>query len=195
MRAVLACAVLAACAPDIAPGVYICGPEQLCPDGLVCDGAEAVCVNEATALPFACGPEHVDVPGDDAPATAQSLGDLTCNSLVVEAISCLPGGDAGDFYTFRVLDGCTTARLRASVIYPVAFQRVVLQLAKVGEAPMTIDTECPPRNLDAGAAASCLDAAIAPGEYVIGVVPDGTGTCDGACAFNRYSLGLQISTP
>lgn len=195
MRALVLVGFAAACTPEIAPGAYLCGPEQICPEGLACNGTNNICVTESAALPFACGDMHSEIPGDDAPASAQSLGELSCISLVRETAGCLPDGDVGDFYEFRVASNCTDARLRASVVYPIAFQRLVLQLGKVGETPMTIDSECPiSRATDAGDAISCLDAAVSSGSYILSVVADGTGDCDGTCKYNRYSLGLQVST-
>lgn len=196
MRAAFALILLAACSPDIAPGSYKCGPEELCPDGLQCNRETAVCESPINAAPFACGDENVDVPSNETPATAQSIGDLACVSLVAEARSCLPAGDSGDFFTFRIADGCTSARLRASVVFPVAFQRLVLQIGKEGEAPVTIESPCAGnRTIDDGDDVTCLDAPVASGTYVIGVVPDGTGTCDNECRFNRYQLGLQVTAP
>ena len=195
MRTALFLMSLAACSPDIAPGSYVCGPEELCPDGQQCDRATNVCVSPTSAQPFACGEKNVDVPSNETPATAQSLGDLACVSLVAEARSCLPTGDTGDFYTFKVVDGCTNSHVQASVVYPIAFQRLVLQLAKVGESPVTMDMACPGnRTNDDGDAVSCLDVPVTPGTYVIGVVPDGTGTCDNECRFSRYQLGVQVTT-
>lgn len=186
----------AACSPDIAPGTYVCGPEEACPEGQQCNRATAVCVSPINAAPFACGDTNPDVPSNETPATAQSLGDLACVSLVAERRSCLPVGDTGDFYTFRIVDGCPTARLRASVVFPVAFERVVLQLAKQDETPVTVDTTCPAnRTIDDGEGVSCLDAMVGSGTWVLGVVPDGTGNCDNECRFNRYSVGLQVTTP
>jgi|MudIll2142460700_1097286.scaffolds.fasta_scaffold00532_10 hypothetical protein len=195
MRAVFATLLFAAaCTPDVAPGTYLCGPEELCPDGLACNRATAICEVPSNAEPFACGDKNVDVPGDDAPATAQSLGDFACVSLVAERRSCMPVGDAGDFYRFRVNDGCTNVHVTASVVHAVAFERLVLQLAKEGETPVTIDTPCSSnRTTDDGNAVSCLDAPVGPGTYVIGVVPDGTGNCDNECRFNRYGLAVQVT--
>ncbi|MBA3500013.1 MAG: hypothetical protein M4D80_33985 [Myxococcota bacterium] len=196
MRAVFTTLLFAtACAPEIAPGSYVCGPEELCPEGQRCNRETAVCVLPSNAAAFACGERNADVPSNETPATAQSIGDLACVSVVAEARSCLPAGDVGDFYTFRVVDGCASARLRASVVFPIAFQRLVLQLGKEGEAPMTIDSQCAGnRSLDDGDDVACLDAPVSSGTYVIGVVPDGTGTCDNECRFNRYALGLQVTT-
>lgn len=188
-------AVLGACAPDIAPGAYLCGPERLCPEGLACNGPDGVCVTESRAQPFACGAENAEVPGDDAPATAQDFGEMSCLSLVRERRGCLPDGDVGDFYTITISGSCTSAQLKATIVYPIAFQRLVMQLGKAGETPMTIDSECPPRGDTSGDIASCLDATVAPGEYVLGVIPDGTGDCDGTCKHNRYGLAVQVTTP
>lgn len=195
MRAAIAMLVLAACTPDIAPGTYVCGPEELCPEGLVCDRATTICELPSNAEPFACGADHPDVPGDDAPATAQTLGELACVSLVREVRSCLPEGDGGDFYTFRVADGCTNVRVTASVVYPVAFEGLALQLAREGEAPVTMETPCAAgRSTDAADAVTCLDAPVTPGTYVVGVVPDGTGDCGGQCRFTRYGFAVQVTT-
>jgi len=204
MRVVIASVLLlAACEPDIASGSYLCGPEQLCPEGLACqgsvdpngDGKDNQCVVPSAVKPFECGSRHNEVPGDDAPATAQSLGELTCVSLVRETRGCLPAGDVGDFYTFKVMDGCTGVRVDASVVYPVAWQELVLQLGKVGESPVTIDTPCEAYRAPAdGNAVSCLRAPVEPGTYTLGVIPSGTGTCDNECRFNRYGLAVQVTT-
>jgi len=136
------------------------------------------------------------VPGDDTPATAQGLGDMACVSLVRETRGCLPLGDIGDFYTFRVVDGCTNVKVQASIVYPVAFQSLTMQLGKAGETPVTLETPCAAsRAHDEGEAVACLEAPVAPGSYVLSVIPDGTGQCDNACKFNRYGLAVQVTTP
>lgn len=190
MRASLALVLFAACSPEVAPGAYFCGPEESCPDGLACDRATAVCQNQPKE--FACGSANPDVPGDDSPATAQSFGELQCVSLPQERKSCLPLGDTGDFFTFTVAANCTASRVKAGVTYPVAFEHVVLQLGKQGEMPRTIDDPCPNDSITDGFDATCLDEAVGPGTYVLGVVPDGTGTCDNECRFNRYNVFVQI---
>ena len=198
--------VFAACTPEVATGVYACGPDELCPDGLACsrdavnkDGEHLVtglCVAPGAVKQFACGQQHADVANDDSPATARTLGDLDCVSTLREAKSCLPQNDTGDFYTLTVPANCPTGNLRAAVTYPVSWQRLVLQVAKVGETPATVDVKCPGiQDDDNPLAKSCLDAPVSPGNYVIGVIADGTGNCDGDCKFNRYTLGVQITTP
>jgi hypothetical protein len=191
VRAILTLVVVAACSPDVAPGTYFCGPEELCPEGLACDRTTAVCENKPKE--FACG-QNLDTPGDDTPATAQSFGELQCVSLVQERKSCLPLGDTGDFFTFTIAANCTTSHVKAGVQFPVAFQRLVLQLGKQGETPQTIDKPCANDSIADGSDASCLDEAVGPGTYVLGVVPDGTGACDNECRFNRYSVSVQIVT-
>jgi hypothetical protein len=192
VRIILAVVLFAACSPEVAPGTYFCGPEELCPDGLACDRTTAVC--ESKPKEFTCGVKNLDTPGDDTPATAQSFGELQCVSLVTERKSCLPLGDTGDFFTFTVAAGCTTSHVKAGVIYPVAFQHLVLQLGKQGETPKSFDLPCPNDSIADGSDATCLDEAVGPGTYVLGVVPDGTGTCDNECRFNRYSVSVQIVT-
>jgi hypothetical protein len=194
MRAVFATLLfVTACSADIAPGTYLCGPEELCPDGLVCNGVDNICVNSSKQQPFTCA-DFNEIPGDDAPATAQDIGELPCVSLVRETKGCLPAGDVGDFYTFRVAAGCTSARISASVVYPIAFQSLTMQLGKAGETPTTIDKACPSsRAVPEGDGAACLDAPVTSGTWVLGVIPDGTGTCDGECKYNRYGFAMQIS--
>lgn len=198
MRALVIAALsfVAACEPSIASGSYQCGPEEMCPEGLACNRVDGLCVAPASVKPFACGAQYSDFAGDDTPATARTLGELDCISFVSETRSCLPSGDTGDFYTFKVADGCTAAHVHASVLHPIAWQHLVLQLAKVGEAPVTIESKCPTiREIDDPLTASCLEAPVQPGDYVIGVIADGSGDCAGDCKFNRYTLGVQITTP
>ena len=45
--------LLVACTPTITPGSYLCGPEQLCPEGQACNGPDNVCVRAPNAQPFA----------------------------------------------------------------------------------------------------------------------------------------------
>lgn len=194
MRAAIACVLFAAaCNPDIAPGTYLCGPEELCPEGLACNGPDNVCVAPSKQQAFECE-KNTDVPGDDAPATAQDLGELACISLVRETRGCLPEGDTSDFFTFKVADGCTGVHVLASVVYPVAFQSLTFQLGKLGESPVTMETPCGAnRATSEGDAVTCLDAPVSPGTYALGVIPDGTGTCGGTCKFNRYGLAVQVT--
>jgi hypothetical protein len=204
MRAAFAALLFcAACEPSIASGTYLCGPEELCPEGLKCnrgvvggtDEAHQVCVSPGTAKPFECGDKNSDVPGDDAPATAQSLGDMQCVSLVAQRKGCLPAGDVGDFYTFRVADGCTNTKVQASVVFPLAWQSLVMQIGKLGETPVTVDTPCSGvRPSNEGEAVACLTAPVEPGTYAIGVIPDGTGNCGNECRFNRYGIAVQVTT-
>lgn len=186
---------LAACTPEVAPGVYLCGPEQLCPEGQACNGPDNVCVLDTQARPFACG-TFPDQPGDDQPATAQDLGELPCVSVLRENPGCLPAGDTGDFYRFTVADGCTAVAVTSAVTFPIAFQPVELQLAANGTL-MTIDTPCSSsRPIEEGEETRCLEMTLAPGEtYEIGAVPTGADNCDNECAYNRYNLTLQLGTP
>jgi hypothetical protein len=187
-------AFVAACDPTIASGAYQCGPEQSCPDGFACNGVDGLCVTPASAKPFVCGAMYSDVAGDDTPATARTLGELACISPVAEERNCLPMGDTGDFYTFTVADGCSS-KVVASVLHPIAWQHLVLQLGKVGETPVTVESKCPTvRDIDDPLTASCLEAPVEPGTYVLGVIADGTADCDGDCKFNRYTLGVQLSS-
>lgn len=195
-RALLAMLVLAGCSPDIAPGSYLCGPEGLCPEGMKCNGPDNVCVLDTQAEPFSCDPD-ADPTGDDAPATAQTIGELDCVSPVHEAVGCMSAGDAADWYAFSVPATCSAVQVEVTLAFPIAFEGLALHFATAGGAGAPVEMACPSsRSPDEGEALRCFEMALTPGgSYAIGVVPDGTGTCDRTCAFNRYRLRLQLATP
>lgn len=191
--------LLVACTPTITPGSYLCGPEQLCPEGQACNGPDNVCVRAPNAQPFACDPEAVDPAGDDAPATGTVVGDLLCVSSVIVMTGCLRAEDPSDWVQFDVPTGCTAVGVTAKVTYPIAFQPLALQIAKGTEAPQQMDTACPSSaELVEGEDERCLDMTLEPGaHYALGIVHDDAANadCDGACRSNRYQLRFQLETP
>lgn len=197
----LSFAVLGAvgCSPTITPGSYLCGPEMLCPEGQQCNGADNVCVEPRNAVPFTCGRDHDDLPGDDTPASGTPLGELGCVSNQRVMNGCLVDGDPGDFVQFDVPSVCTSVGVSATVVYPIAFVPLSLVFAKGSETPTRSEIECPESvQLFEGEDIRCLEVTLEPGaHYAIGVVPDDAADadCDGACRANRYQLRVGLETP
>ncbi|MDQ3367971.1 MAG: hypothetical protein M3680_21305 [Myxococcota bacterium] len=196
MRRALFAIVLAACTPEIAPGTYLCGPEQLCPEGQACNAPDNVCVFESQAQPFSCDPD-LDPPGDDTPATAISVGTLACVSPARELIGCMGEGDRADWHELDVPAACTAVQIEATLAFPIAFEELGLQLSSDGGAGTAVEMPCGTSRAPVeGETLRCFEMTVTPGgRYAIGVVAEGTGTCDGACAFNRYRLRVQLATP
>jgi hypothetical protein len=197
MRAPSIAIVLAACAPQVAPGTYLCGQERLCPEGQACNGTDNICVLDVQAKPFECTEKYPNPANDDAPANAQQLGSFECVSVLREAKGCLSLGDTADFYTVDVPASCSSVKLKSRVNFPLAFQPLALTVAAGSGTPMRIDSPCtglvPP---DDGEESLCLETVVTPGtRYAVGVVPAGGGDCDGGCAFNRYLVNVQLVTP
>ena len=198
----LAFVVVAACTPDIAPGAYLCGPEQLCPDGLVCNGGvdsdpetpDNVCVVAPQAEAFACGTTDT---ADDTPDTGQVIAGLSCVSAPHETKGCLLDADGADWFQFDVPGNCTAVQLEARLTFPVAFEPLALQLATDGAAPQPAETPCKSsETAEDGDEARCFKLTVENGAHLaLGVVHAGTATCGGACAHNRYRLTVQLSTP
>lgn len=194
--------VVAACTPDIAPGAYLCGPEESCPEGLACNAGvdmdpatpDNVCVVPGVAQPFACGVP--DFPDDD-PATGRIIANLSCVSPANESKGCLNDGDVGDWYQFDVPANCNAVQIEARLRFPVAFEPLAMQLATDGGAPMPADTPCSgTQQADDGEEIRCFKLTVTNGSHqAIGVVHSATDNCDGACAHNRYTLSVQLSTP
>lgn len=194
----VAALALAACTPEVTPGAYLCGPEQLCPDGLACNGPDAVCVLASAALPFACDPDTNDVEPNDALATAQPLfgGAAACVTPVAEVLGCLPGDDAGDWYRFASVDNCTAVGIDARIVFSTAFEALTLELLDADGAVVATGVPCINDPADDGETRVCLRTPLTPGApYALRVEPSAEGACGGACAYNRYSLTVGLETP
>ncbi len=187
---------LVACSADIAPGTYFCGPEQLCPEGMACNGADNICTVPSQVLPFDCG-EINDRPDDDLPEAGLQLAALECVSGVRELKQCLFEDDPGDWFQFDVPDNCSAVQIEARLTFPLAFEPVAIQLSTDGGPPVTVDTDCQfSAGENAGEISRCFEMTVSNGSHqAIGLVHSGVDNCDGACAFNRYTLNLQLSTP
>jgi hypothetical protein len=200
--AIVAALALAACTEEIASGTYLCGPEGLCPDGMVCNGGAGtpeepgnVCVFPANVEPFSCG-DLADPTGDDDPTQGLLLDNLACVSGILEAKGCLRTDDVGDWYQFDVPSNCNKVQVVARLTFPIAFEPIAMQFATdAGVVPA--DTGCGPAQAPApGEAAVCFKQTLQnSAHHAFGLVHSGTANCDGACTSNRYKLLVQLSTP
>jgi hypothetical protein len=195
MRALLVLA-LVGCTPDVAPGAYLCGPEQACPPGQACDGSDNTCVVASSALPFACDP-MVEHEPDDTPQQGVALPALGCVSNPVRDASCIAAGDAQDWVTFVAPTGCTAVEAKAEVSYPVAYEPLTIDLWELGGmTEVAPGGACAQGTGAAGDDARCLQLTLTPGaSYGIEVHPAGGGDCGGTCNYNRYTLTVQTDTP
>jgi hypothetical protein len=196
MRASWLVVALAACAPEIAPGSYLCGAEEACPAGQACDGSSDACVLASTATPFTCA-DGTDHPGDDTSATARALPALPCVSSPYRESGCLPAGDAADWFAFATPAECTAVEVQARISVPIAYEGLSLQLWNLdANSEIGSDVPCPDSIDDPAHAERCITLTVNPGgHYGLVVAPSGTGTCGGACAYNRYDLSVQLATP
>ena len=203
MRALLLCIPLAACNADVVSGSYLCGPEELCPDGQKCNGTddkasglvEDSCVLSSLARPFVCSPA-VNVEPDDSMAQAHALALADCVSVPFVTNDCMLASDAADWVSFVPSSVCTAVKVEARVTFPIAYEDLGLTLWDIDHnMQVGTDKDCPASSDEANVR-RCLDVTLVPGtKYGIEVKPTGEGTCNGACAYNRYSLSVQLSTP
>lgn len=194
MRALIFVA-LVGCSPDIGSGLYLCGPEQACPKEQMCDGPTNACVSPSSASAFACDPRIVKA--DDTAATATVVAsNLSCVSPLATSDGCLAKGDGHNWYTFTAPTGCTSLEVQIKVSFPAAFEPIGIVLADANGTELATDTECKAQQGNTGDNVRCLTMSITPGQaYTVDVIPAGGLDCDGECAFNRYTLNLQLATP
>lgn len=194
MRALAIVLLAAACTPEIVSGSYLCGPNATCPEGQVCNGLDNVCVHAGAALPFSCAPD-IDTEPDDQPANAYPLT-LSCELISAVIDSCLTEDDAGDWVRFVAPTTCGSQGIDVRVMYPISFERVGLELWNLDTNEIVAqDMVCPTTGV-AGEDVRCLQADLVAGvSYGVQVVPTGVDDCDGACAYNRYTLAMQLTLP
>lgn len=203
MRAIVLCVGLAACAPDIHSGSYLCGPNASCPEGQACNGADDedsglmadTCVLASTAQPFACTDQMNAEPNNTA-GEGLVLQNLGCVSAPFVMESCMPSDDSADWLTFVAPSVCSAVEVQARLVFPIAFEELGIELWDVTRnVQLATDGECA-QGAEIGAVRRCLDFELVPGTtYGVKVRPTGTGNCDGACTYNRYSLSVQLATP
>lgn len=195
----LAFVAITACTPDIAPGAYLCGPEQACPDEQVCDGVTNTCVLSSQARLFACPSGATEVEPNDDMASAQLVGNLACVSRPAEVIGCtrqLDGDDGQDWFQFDVPAVCTAVSVAVRLTFPIAYEALALELRDATGATLASGTACPQTEADDGDEQACIEHDLTPGgHYAIRIARTGEGNCGGACAHNRYTLSLQLETP
>lgn len=171
---------LAACAADIQGGAYYCGPAESCPPDTQCDPASDLCV---------------------APPDVQAFGCLEGPALA--AAGCAPGSLAttGCITTADFVDrlGLRTSACMMKLSATMSFPDALMPLAATIKDPSgnVVATSAPCGDVHGGLVDACVDFVGAPSvEYTIEVAgaPGGT-TCDGACAFNRYSLAVNTTLP
>jgi hypothetical protein len=195
MRALLFL-VVAACSPTINPGSYLCGAERSCPPDQTCDGLSDSCVLTGTEVPFTCD-MGTDTPGDDSAATATQIPQLQCVSPPFNVSGCMPAGDGQDWYKLSVLSACTSVEVDVRMSYPVAYEKLSLELWDLStNAPIGTDVQCVQSANDPAHVDRCIKLTVNPGgDYGLVVKAQSDGDCDGACAYNRYDLSVQLATP
>jgi hypothetical protein len=193
MRAMLVLAALlavAACKPDITAGTYYCGDEESCPADLRCDGPTAECVYPQDVEVFTCPDGTNAAEPDDAVADALDIGDAGCGGVPFNDNGCIDNSVDVDHIVLTTpasCDGTLDIRLR----FPLAFVPLALDLlapdgtvVQAGEITEDSDTTAQ--------VTVSLRATVGPGEqYILRIraAPDAPD-CDGACAYNRYSLSV-----
>lgn len=196
MRAALLMLMVAACSPEIASGSYLCGPEELCPEGMACNGPNNTCVTDVAALPFACGLADEVEPNNTA-LTAQDFGEPSCVSQPAEVHGCAAGNDVEDWYKLRVPSTCGAVVVQARATFPVAFEPFILEVRGPDDAVIATSVPCTAIGTeDLGLTQVCVKGAATPGEhYSVRIARAGSENCGGACANNRYTLAIQLAQP
>ncbi|HEY1557430.1 MAG TPA: hypothetical protein VGF94_21490 [Kofleriaceae bacterium] len=194
MKWLVCAAALAACQPSVATGTYLCGDEELCPEGQACDGPTGTCVVASTAQPFACMDMHEP---DGMPQQAFVLPQLTCVSSLYTEDDCLVAGDAADWRSFTTPSGCTAVAAQIEIEFPIAFEPLTLQLWDLGaDTMLAAGGSCMNPSNGAGVDSLCVSQnLVSGGSYGIAVQPAGGADCGGSCNFNRYTLSVQLVTP
>lgn len=197
MRAVFAIVCLAAaCTPEIVPGSYYCGPEAACPEDQVCSEATHTCVLPGLAAPFACVSEVASEPDDtmDMAYALTSLNECVTLPLVIDA--CMPIDDSADWLRFTAPAGCSALQVDARITFPIAFQRLGVELVDVATGDILATDQPCTFSGESGNDLRCVQANVTPGaSYAIHVAPTGDGDCDGQCAFNSYTVRVQLGPP
>ena len=195
MRAAIAFVLLAACSPSIAPGSYECGPEELCPEGEACNGPDGMCVTAAIAEPFSCASGVGDVePNDTFDTGSNPLGTDVCVTLPAQISGCVNAGDSEDWYVLHVKDTCTAAQIDTRVVFPIAFEPLVVEVRAADGSTVASGTDCAGTSDAFGDHSTCVKTPVAAGgRYAVRVVRAGVQNCGGECAYNRYTATIQLT--
>jgi hypothetical protein len=189
------CLFAAACTPEITTGTYLCGPEELCPDDLACDGKTNLCVNPTLVEPFACAPDDTEIEPNNSPAEAEPVPLGGC-STTVELTGCEgAAGDTADYFSFVVPASCPASTVVAvRLSYPLAYEPPAINVLSSGTDILT-DQPCATAGSDAnGDGVSCGRGPVVAGmTYTVEVTGSGEANCGGMCAHNRYRLTVQLT--
>jgi hypothetical protein len=185
------------CTPEIVSGAYECGPDQACPNDLVCSPVESVCVTRGTEVPFACPSAELVHEPDDTQAAAFSFGVIDCASSPTTIAGCVAAMSDQDWVSFGVKANCpTTTAVSLRLGFPVGEAPLAMTLVDGAGAPLATDVACADATPSAGADARCLTLPVAAGAtYGVRIGVADHDTCGGACAYNRYALSVQLRTP
>ncbi len=196
MRRLCLVLAVAACSPEVASGAYLCGPEELCPEGMRCNGPDNTCVTDAVAEPFTCNAVTEQEPNNTA-LTAQDLGQPACVSQPIEVTGCAAGNDVEDWYQLRVPTSCGAVEVQARATFPVAFEPFVIEVRAADDSVVATSVVCTPHGAeDLGLTQACVKATGVPGSrYSVRIAREGSENCGGACANNRYALSVQLAQP
>ncbi len=193
MRALLiATCLLGACTPDIVPGSYYCGPNASCPEDQVCSEATNTCGLAASAEPWECTSAISSEP-DDTMESGFELNDLDCATLPRVIDACMPIDDSADWFTLTAPPQCSSLKIDVRISFPFAFQRLGLEVVDVATGnTLATDSACMFQG-ESGSDLRCTIATLTPGaRYAIRVAPTGEGDCGGDCAFNSYTVRVQL---
>jgi hypothetical protein len=191
---VIALGAVSACAPDIVSGSYLCGPNASCPEDQKCNGPDNICVTTPPEA-FTCD-SQVNSEPDDSADMAFPLAPYACLSLASSFDSCMETNDVGDWYSFVAPTGCSAIAIDARVSFPTAFEALALELWNLDTNERIGQSSKCPFGGEAGDDLQCMKITLEQGvHYAIAVLPTGEGDCKGACAYNRYTLHTQMTTP
>jgi hypothetical protein len=187
--------LLGACAPEIVSGAYLCGPDSSCPEDLACNGIDNTCVLASLVEPFACEPQ-VELEPDNTAAEGYLIENLECVSAPFVNENCMLEADSADWVKFVAPSACTAVEVEARLAFPVAFEELAVELWNLDQDMKIAESGPCTQGVDTGEERRCLDFTLVPGtSYGIKVHPTGEGDCDGTCAYNRYTLRVQLATP
>lgn len=187
---------LAACSPQISDSAYECGPNGSCPPDQACN-IDATCVGAGTETPFSCDPSTLHEP-QGTPAQAFAIALDSCVSEAVEDDGCLQKGETADWVSFATPSDCTAVGVKATLVYPMAFEPLTMTLTDpTGATVIATGGDCEQNpSSNAGDLAGCLTMTLANAtSYALDIAPTGQDDCGGDCNFNTYTLTLQLVTP
>jgi hypothetical protein len=196
MRALAIAAVLAGCTPDIATAAYVCGDEESCPPGFVCNGLDNLCVTPAVFQEFACTADESHEPDDDIAHGFPIQTDTCASSVALHG--CLAPGDSQNWISLTTPTGCSGVEIATRNVAPIAFEPLVVSITDGAGNVLASDAPCgdaSPSNTN-GLDTTCGKMTVQPGmAYGVRVAPAGGGDCNGDCAFNRYYVTITVDIP